>query len=225
MLNKNFFYSFVLLIFFIIPFQSVYAQEQCKRDAQSSKPPEAAKPKMNRYLIQGIYLGMSHKELQLIKENLTIRPVVDAGVTREFIGELFTKDEKFLFILTSDARLYKFIYQKTFQSAVEEEELLLRLTQRYGRPEVQLQSPARSKKIFELCWGQCDMIKDGVFCQNQDTDAWYTYFTASLDNTRKHFYLTLHDSVLFERNELIFLEKKRDKLNTNSTQSLNNLKL
>lgn len=217
-------HRFCWAIFLFLHCSVAWGADVCQPKTLDSKPPAAAKPKMGRFVIQDIYLGMSHKELKLIKPGLRVRPLTDSGVIHEFVGELRDHDEELLFIFTLDARLYKLVYQKRFKAAVDENELALRLTQRYGRPEVEIKKPT-SKKVFEICWGQCDMITDGVFCQDEDTEAWYTYFTASLDSTRKRLSLVLHDSGLFERNELLFAEKKETKKLSDSTESLDQLDL
>ncbi|MBF0278228.1 MAG: hypothetical protein HQM13_10570 [SAR324 cluster bacterium] len=202
----------------------LYAQDVCQLDSEELKRPQGAAPKMDRYLLQGIYLGMSFKELQLTKPELTVRPIVQSGVIREYFVEHFTSDEHFLFTFSWDGRMYKLVYHKDFPVAVDEQELKNKLLQKYGRPDSQLDKPGATK-VFEFCWGQCQMIRENVFCQDEDTDYWYTYFTASLSIHRKDFSIVLHDNKRFEENEEAFVRRKRTKQMLPSSSALNNLKL
>ena len=201
-----------------------YPQEVCQLDSEERKRPEVPPPKMERYLFQEIYLGMSFKELKLVKPDVTVRPVVSSGVIHEYYMEHFTLDEHFLFMFTWDGRMYKMIYKKEFAAAVDENELQSKLIQKYGNPDRQFGQPSTTK-VFEFCWGQCEMIREDVFCHDQDTEHWYTYFTATLSIHRKHFSIVLHDSRLFEKNEIAFVERKKTKQMAPSTSALNNLKL
>lgn len=203
---------------------SAQAQEACQIPLEDRKRPRETAPKMMRYQIQEIYLGMSFRELQLNKPAISVRPVTESGVIHEYFVEYFTKDEHFLFLFTFDGRLYKLVYRKKFDAAVSEEELKIKLIQRYGQPDNLIET-LNTKKVFEACWGQCQMIRQGVFCQNEDTEHWYTYFTAGLSITRKEFFAVLHDSALYERNEIRFVERKKNQQTAPSTTALNNLKL
>jgi len=215
----------LLFIYFLIGIAlPLSAAEVCQLDAEERKLPEGASPKMNRYLLQGVYLGMSFKELALVKQDLRIRPAIQSGVIHEYHIEHFTADEHFLFMFSWDGRLYKLVYTKEFAVAVDEQALQIKLSQKYGKPDRQIDKPGASK-IFEYCWGQCQMIRENVFCHDQDTDYWYTYFTASLSIHRKHLSMVLHDSKHFKENEEAFVERKTTKTMAPSTSALNNLKL
>ncbi|MBF0287857.1 MAG: hypothetical protein HQM14_08565 [SAR324 cluster bacterium] len=212
---------FSFLLFFPV---FLHADESCKFDPDLHKRPEEKADNMGRFLIQGIYLGMGFEELKLAKPGVVVQPTVESGVIHEYYGEYVTENEQFLFMLTSEGRLYKLIYKKYFIAAVSEQDLLVKLRQRYGQPRRTL-SKTTKNKTFEVCWGQCEMILDGSFCYDQETDHWYTYFTASLDITRKQFNLVLHDSTLYERNEIGFVERKTIKKMIPSTTSLEKLQL
>ncbi len=219
------FFLKIVLFFLVFGFSlSLHAQEACKFDPDLHKRPEERAENMGRFLIQGIYLGMGFEELKLAKPGVVVQPAVESGVIHEYYGEYITDDEQFLFMLTSEGRLYKLIYKKHFAAAVSEQDLLVKLRQRYGQPRRTL-SKTTKNKTFEACWGQCEMILDGTFCHDQETDHWYTYFTASLDITRKQFNIVLHDSTLYERNEIGFAERKTTKKMLPSTTALENLKL
>lgn len=203
---------------------SVQAQQACQIPLAERKPPDENPPKMGKFEIQEIYLGMSYKELQLTKPDVEARPIVQSGVIYEYFAEYSTKDEQFSFSFTFDGRLYQLIYQKKFAAAVDQEELRLKLIQKYGQP-VTVIEEGNGQKVFEACWGQCQMIRDGVFCQNEDTEHWYTYFTAGLGIARKTFSAVLHDSTLYEKNEIGFVERKETQQMAPSTNALENLKL
>ena len=203
---------------------TVQAQEACQIPLEERNPPNEIPPEMNQFEIQEIYLGMSYQELQLTKPDVSARPIVQSGVIYEYFAEYSTKDEQFSFSFTFDGRLYQLIYQKKFEAAVDEEELKLKLIQKYGQPDRVIEEE-NTQKVFEACWGQCQMIREGVFCQNEDTAHWYTYFTAGLGIARKTFFAFLHDSTLYEKNEIGFVERKEAKQMAPATHALENLKL
>ncbi len=215
----------ILFIYFLTGIAlPLYAAEVCQLDAEERKRPEGASPKMNRYLLQGIYLGMSFKELKLIKPTLTIQPVIQSKIIREYHVEHFTADEHFIFTFSWGGRLYKLAYTKEFADAVDDKTLQTKLLQKYGKPDRQIDKKGATK-VFEYCWGQCQMIRENVFCHDQDTDYWHTYFTASLSIHRKRLSIVLHDSKRFKENEAAFVGRKRTKTMAPSTSALNNLKL
>ncbi len=208
-----------------LTFQTTWAQAVCQPlPPDEQGPPNEDPPKMGRYTLQGLYLGISSGEVKNILPNISITPVSEEGVLHEYHGELAIGPEQFLFVFTADNRLYKLVYKKKFDAAVVVQDLLDKLTSRYGPPFVSNKA-GTARTSLEACWGQCLMIRDNVFCQDENTDRWYTYFTTSLDITRRHFSLVLNDSGLHRRNEQDFIQRKRTRRLAPSTQALEDLKL
>ena len=92
-----------ILLFFIVGISLgrpsvLVAQDNICRTSPDDERPPGPKPKMVRYVIQEIYLGMSFKELKLIKPEVLVRRVREGTVVREYVAELLVVRALLLFL-------------------------------------------------------------------------------------------------------------------------------
>ena len=200
------------------------AQEQ-KVDCSTFRPsfPENEKPPlMRRYAIQDFHLGMSLSAAKNIQSFDFLRVVKKHNQLYEYHAEISNASENIFLSFTAEQQLYQVIYSRRFQAAVSDQDLFERLVGRYGNPVASFRNQSASK-ILEACWGQCLMVKEKTFCQNETTDNYFTYFTVSLDQSRIQLAMTLNDSVLKRSNHSNFERRYQQKLAAPSNKELDKL--
>lgn len=206
---------------FVLAQEDVCKQVHAKIDEEAEI---ALKERVERYRVQDLYLGMGLREFFLIHPTAETRKKFQDEVVLEIVGELEKGRERFNYAFTMEGQLYRLLYKKNFRFAVSSEDLLKLLVKQYGQPAVVIEQ-FPTHKSFEACWGQCDMIQQGVFCYSEKIDTTYTYFTASLNTTGKQLSIVLNDARLLRRNQELFEIRKRKSQQQASDYTLKNLNL
>ena len=217
-----------LFILLQLSFNISLAQESQATDDCSQFRPEFPKnekqPLMRRYTIQELHLGMSLDSAKNVVPFRFFTAVTKQGQLYEYHAEVGTPSVKILLSFTADQQLYQIIYSKRFDTAVSDQGLYERLLGRYGEPEKVFRNQ-ESSKVLEICWGQCLMVNDKTFCQNETTNEYFTYFTVSLDQSRMQLAMMLNDSILKRNNKNNFMRRYQQYLNQPSNHELDQLKL
>ncbi len=220
-------FFFILIVLCLLNSASLAQEQQpaSQVDCSTFRPnfPENEKPPlMRRYTIQNLHLGMSLSAAKNIQPFDSLQTIKKHNQLYEYHAEVSNSSEKILLLFTAQQQLYQVIYSRYFQASVSDQDLFERLVSRYGNPVALFRDPNASK-ILEVCWGQCLMVKENTFCQNETTDNYFTYFTVSLDQSRTQFAMTLNDSVLKRSNDSNFERRYQQKLSSPSNKELDKL--